>query len=867
MGAAVASPADNLVMDPAETVIMGSHPFNCGGRCSFQFHVKNGVMTRITSVGDIPRAGAAAIDESISPYKSRACLRGYAQIKRTYAPDRLKTPLKQTISRGNLKGFVNISWEEALDTVASWVQQMQARQQTLGLKYLPILDCGVCQIRNGTTWKTGSDLLQYLGTTINLTGTPSSENLNFAKYAMMGTSASSNSKIDIFNTKFLLIFGQDPTIKAVNDAFMLTKAKEAGIPIVTISSTLTDTAKGLSSGYAAFNLPGWIQTRPQTDGAVMSAMANVIYQKGLHNAAFIKQYCFGFYPADTVVSQSTMKNPVTGVAYAGQTFTTPTGMSFVEYLTGLMTTYGGYQGVLNWASNLSGVPAATIENLAIAYASTTPAMLWGGNSGGQKTNNGMQNCMLQMALPAMTGNTNKQGGGPGFDLGGGPGAVSVGAANFPVTTAVAKPQIKAGGLRFYDMVANGRDQRTFAQIRADVLASHGIDVGTNGFHVEMLFGAPGIGGNSLNASPSTSKNVMAMTHPNLKYYVIYEQFITPTAAFADIILPAASHHERPLYTSGYFNYCNNQVIAPMYQSKTDLEIDTELATRLGLTYGLVNGRTEAVEMQEKWANSTISSAYKAVYPNATLPTWNQFSSTGVAEFPLASNQAFVGMASVAAGKYSTETGKINFFSPFLFNRDQALGSAYQHPDGGYYRSTFPPKAMYAIPHEGYENILAGTVGAKGIQYTLQFTTNHPRNRAHTNYDNVPMLKDEFPTVVKMHPIDAAARGITSGDTVYVYNDWGCIKTAALVTIRHKPGFVDIQDGSWYRASTSETYDAWFDTNMDGIPEKHTVPVDVGGCPNTITHDYDDGPIDFVTPAVSNNHFNGNLCEVSTTKPQ
>jgi anaerobic dimethyl sulfoxide reductase subunit A len=224
---------------------------------------------------------------------------------------------------------------------------------------------------------------------------------------------------------------------------------------------------------------------------------------------------------------------------------------------------------------------------------------------------------------------------------------------------------------------------------------------------------------------------------------------------------------------------------------------------------------------------------------------------------------------VPAGKFATETGRIQFFSPFFFNRDQALGSSYQKPDGGYYRSTFPPKAMYARPHEGYEDIVNGTnVGAKGLKYTLQFTTNHSRSRAHTVYDNVPMIKDQFPSVVRMHPIDAAARGISNGDAVYLYNDWGCIKSTAVVTVRWKPGVVDIQDGSWYRASTTETYEAWFDTNMDGIPEKHVVPVDVGGCPNTITHDYDDGPLEAMfVYATCNNHYNGNLCEVSLTKPQ
>jgi len=863
------TPKDDLVLDKELKVVMGSHPFNCGGRCEFKFHLKNGRMVKITGLGDTPRADGYEKEESTTVYQTRACLRGFAQIKRTYAPDRLKYPLKQTMGRGNYRGFKRITWDEALDTVAKWIGEMQSRQKELG--YLPIIagsGFGYADtLRSfGSAFQNGTNVLQYLGSNILLSGTPSTENINYAKYATIGTGAASNSKIDMLNTKFLLNWAQDPTIKAVNDTFMLTKAKEAGIPIVTVGTTLTDTASPLSTGYSKYNLPAWIQPRPQTDSAMLAAMANVIYRKNLHDDAFIKQYCFGFYPGDSVVSQSTMTDPLTKKAYAGQTFTTPTGMSFVEYLNELEAKYGGYNGVLKWASDLSGVPADIIERLAIAYAETKPAMLWAGNAGGQKTNNGMQHCMSTICLAAMTGNTNKRGGGPGFDLGGGPGAVTLGQPDKPITTAVAYPGINMGGLRFYDVVVNGRDQRTAEQLRADVLKTHKIDLGADArIKVQMLYGGPGLG-NSLNSYPNTTKNVMAMKHSNLKYYVIHEQFITPTAAYADIILPVATHHERDAYTAGYYNYCNNKLFDPMYECKTDLEIDELLAKRLGIDYGL-KGKTEKDEMKEKWSKAVISPAYKALYPDAKLPTWDEFVANGVAEFPLSPDKAVVGLASTAAGKYQTETGRIQFISMYYFNRDKDLGDKYKKPDGGYYRTQYPPKAMYARPYEGYQDILGGKVGAKGIKYTLQFTTNHPRNRPHTVYDNVAMLKDHFPTVVKMHPIDAAARGINSGDEVYVYNDWGCIKMPALVTKRWKPGVVNIDDGQWYRASTTETYEAWLDTNLDGIPEKHVVPVDVGGAPNSITHDWDDGPKDpFGGSGVSNNHFNGNLVEISKTHP-
>jgi hypothetical protein len=58
---------------------------------------------------------------------------------------------------------------------------------------------------------------------------------------------------------------------------------------------------------------------------------------------------------------------------------------------------------------------------------------------------------------------------------------------------------------------------------------------------------------------------------------------------------------------------------------------------------------------------------------------------------------------------------------------------------------------------------------------------------------------------------------------------------------------------------------------DGVPEKHVVPVDVGGAPNTLMHDRDVGVRDPV--AVSggccggfDNCWNGHFMEVSKTHP-
>lgn len=77
---------------------------------------------------------------------------------------------------------------------------------------------------------------------------------------------------------------------------------------------------------------------------------------------------------------------------------------------------------------------------------------------------------------------------------------------------------------------------------------------------------------------------------------------------------------------------------------------------------------------------------------------------------------------------------------------------------------------------------------------------------------------------------------------------------------------------WFRSvkEPTEKYEAWFDLDGDGKPEKHIVAVDVGGAVNTLTTDRDIGAADPVLHLQTNKSggfaAGGNLCEVSKQKP-
>ena len=867
------TPQDNLVLDKELKVVMAGHPFNCGGRCLFKLHVKNGRMVKITSgVSDIPRAGSTEADESIDKPQFRACIKGYGQIKKNYQPDRLKYPMKQTGQRGDYRGFKRISWTEAFDTIAGWYKETIARKDKLG--YIPA---------------TGG-VFNYFGVAVGLSGSPSTDNFQQGMYGGIGKRGTiySNALPDLLNSKFILNFGCNATTSFSHQYpifWYLTKAKEAGIPIVTLDPWCTDTVSPISTGYPQYNLPAHINPRMGSDPAILAAMANVIYRKGLHDEAFIKQSCFGFYKGDTVVSQSTQKNPVTGAAYAGQTFTTPTGMSFVEYLDDLQAKHGGYSGVLNWASQISGVSAKTIENLGIAYGTTKYSCLFSG-WGANRSAAALHFSWMAIALAAMTGQSNKKGGAPGIIDYAEPTPVTLGATKEAITTAKTSGAIAASAIAFSKIILQGTDNRTHAQLRADALALNKVDLGAfkaqrddvNGKDGRLRIEMIAISGNEVNQRRGPiGKLVQALK--KVKYIYGSDHFMTPSLAYSDIILPQTSHLERNEFQSKpQVYYFNNKVVEPMFECMDAGDINAEILKRLGINYGKYGPRgakTDRELMAEQWAGAKISPVLLAITPDAKLPSFEEMSQQGVFQLPMPPAKATVGLDAKTPGKFATETGRINFFSPFYWNRDKNLGDAYKRADGGYYRSLYPPKAMFAPPVEGFDPVTGAFLGyyegskvkaGQKVRYTLQLLTAHHRRRAHSVYDNVAIIKENFPGVLTMNTADAAARGINDGDEAYAFNDWGCSKVKVLVSRRLSKGAVHIGDGEWYRPSATETYEAWYDMDGDGAPEKNVVPVDVGGAPNTLTNDRDVGVNDISCGTAGDNVFNGHFVEVSKTHP-
>jgi anaerobic dimethyl sulfoxide reductase subunit A len=289
--------------------------------------------------------------------------------------------------------------------------------------------------------------------------------------------------------------------------------------------------------------------------------------------------------------------------------------------------------------------------------------------------------------------------------------------------------------------------------------------------------------NYINQISNTSKIVRSLK--KLEFIAVQEQYMTATAKFADILLPTNTFMERNDVTSGgigpFYGYMN-KIVDSVGESKSQFEIVTELATRLGI-YDY-SDKTE-----EEWLREIVGQC-------KDIPNYDTFKKEGIHKVKL--SQPFVcfekQIKDPVNHPFPTSSGKIEIYSQQIADLGNPM---------------LPPIPKYIETWESRSDPLAQ-------KYPLQLITTHARRRAHSQFDNIPLLRELDPQVVLISPGDAGVRGIKNGDMVRVFNDRGEMIIPAKVTERIMPGVVDLPQGSWY------------------CPDENGI--DRGGCANVLTKD-------------------------------
>jgi len=659
----------------------------------------------------------------------RNCLRCRAYRQRVYAPDRILYPLKRVGERGE-GNFERISWDEALEKVANEYKRVKETYGPAAVIYLTTGgDMG--QVHNT---RTAVRVFSLAGGCTLMWGIASNEGWMFACQATYGYPVGNDHR-DLINSKLVILWGMNPVniIDGCGTSYALARAKEAGTRFIVVDPRFTDTA--------ALVADRWIPIRPGTDAAAMIAMAYVMITEDLHDKRFLDTYTAGFD-------------------------------RFKEYVLG---EEDGVPKTPAWAERITNIPAQTIGELAREYATTKPAALLPSKAPG-RTAYGEQYHRAAFVLAAMTGNIGIPGGSAGSEIS------QRGETPFPMG-----PAMRTGGNPVDAASPRRRDALPTAISKGPGLLArlHNSEVidailkgKAGGYYSDykMVYTA---NTNYLNQYPNVNKAVKALK--SLEFIAIQEQFLTPTAKFADIILPTCTFFERndAVWGAGPHLAYQRKVIEPLGESRSHLDICTGLAQKLGIAD--YNDKTE-----EEWLEQIMRPA---------VTDYERFKETGVEKFYLEPSVPFKReIEDPANNPFPTPSGKIEIYSQQLADIKNPL---------------IPPIPKYIETWESLNEPLAE-------KYPLQLITTHFKRRAHSQFDNIPWLRELEPQAVKINTHDAQARGIKDGDPVRVFNDRGEMIIPAKVTQRIMPSVVDVPEGAWY------------DPDEQGI--------DHGGCPNVLTQD-------------------------------
>jgi len=519
--------------------------------------------------------------------------------------------------------------------------------------------------------------------------------------------------------------GWNPPDHYAYNAIKELKAK--GKKIISIDPRMTDAAEYLGAD--------WIAIRPNTDVAMMLAIAYTLYKENLYDKKFLEKYTVGFD-------------------------------KFIDYVLGKKD---GVAKTPQWAAKITEIDAKTIKDLAKQMAKGRTMIMSGWAL--QRQDHGEQAPWMIVTLAAMLGQIGLPGGGFGFSY-------HYASGGAPEANAPSLPGISSGDNPV-------KTEIPFAHALSDLFLNPGKTIDFNGEKIKypdikLVWWA---GGNPMSHQMDRNRQIIAWRKPET--IIINEIFWTSTAKYADIVLPVTTTFERndievaSEYTNRYI-LAMKKVVDPLYEAKSDYDIFTLVAKKLGFEKKYTEGRSEM-----DWIKHFYSIAQKqAKIKKLPMPSFDEFWEKGFVEFPVpeeAKKWVRYGdfRENPLKNPLGTPSGKIEIYSNTIakFKYDDCL----PHP------AWFEP---------------AEWLGDKKLakKYPFHLVSSHPKFRLHSQLDNTWLRS--FYEVNKrepmwIHPNDAKKLGIKDNDIVMVHNHRGKLLAGAVLTKRVREGVICVHEGAWY----------------------------------------------------------------------
>ncbi|MGG7074220.1 molybdopterin-dependent oxidoreductase [Campylobacter sp. 9BO] len=652
-------------------------------------------------------------------------------------------------SKNELRGkdeFVRVSWDVALDLAA------HALKENFD-KYGAEAIYGECYWWGGSgkvSWgrTVAHRMLKVLGGYVEESGDYSTG----AGLVIMPHVLGSSSVYDmatkweavIKNAKNVVFWATDPivtnqisSVPPTHDGYIgMQELKKSGIKTYSVNVMVNDTARYFGSQNLIIN--------PNTDTALIIAMCHYLFTNDLYDAEFIKKYTVGFN-------------------------------KFKDYFLG---TTDKVVKDINWASKICGISADEIVKFTTTIAKEPTTVLIGRAL--QRADHGEQPFWALVVLNAMLGHIGKEGLGFEFSLGyGADGALDKIA-----------PVLKGISTRIdskYEDV-DGAPWKTTKNITIpssrsiEALEHPGKEIDYDGVkiklpHMRVAYLASG----SIFTRHQDVNNIVKQWR-KFDTVITAEPYWTSTAKLSDIVLPVAIEVERDDINqtgpTGEYIVAHKALIEPMGESKSDFWICEQICKRWGRGEVFSEGKSELEWSKEFYADA----AEQAKNLGYKMPSFEEFRERGFVRFDKDNNETrfYTRLAAFRENpnknRLGTPSGKIEIYSPTIAKM-------------GY--DDCPAHPTWIEPKEWLGN-------AK--KYPIHIVSPHSRYRLHSQLNN--SIIRNFAEVsgrepVLMHPNDAKARGLNSGDIVRVFNDRGEILAGVLVTDLVKESVAIVCEGAWY----------------------------------------------------------------------
>ena len=698
-----------------EHIIPTSGRGNCGGKCELTAYEKAGCIIHL-------EAGIRGRDA----LTIRPCVKGRGYRQTFLSAGRLRYPMVRVGERGEGK-FRRISWEQALNLMEEKLLEI-TEKYGVGSRFVNYSSGVAARIRGDEMAKR---LLAMTGGYLDYYNTYSSACITIAAPYTYGISKTGSSTLSFKKSEYLILWGHNPVVTSYESGIYetLTYHKKKGTKIVVIDPQYSDTA-------AVFGTK-WLQIRPGTDGALATAMAYVIWTEKLYDKEFMDTYCLGF---DKEHMPEGVKNAE----------------SYEDYLFGNVD---GVRKTPEWASKITGIPSEEICTLAREYAMAKPAGIMNGLSM-QRQANGEQSSRSIMALPCLTGNVGVEGGGTGSEIG-------IREHPTPKMPMPENPYHRSIPIFLWtDAVLHGSEM---TKEKDHIRGGETLDS-----DIKFIFN---LAGNSLVNQHSDINRTDQILKDTTKceFIVVSDLFMTPSARYADLLLPGTSLFEgdsmaAPWGTGDFLLY-GNQVVEPLFESRFEFDWLSELAKRLG-----IDDFSEGCTSVREWNHLLYDRLRKK---ETELPKFETFAANGGYRYrePKIHVAFKEQREDFKNHPFPTASGKIEIYSKNLekFHNETEI----------------PPIPKYVPAFEGVED-------SKSREYPLQLIGWHTKRRCHSIHDNNPWMEEIEPHRMWINPVDAKKRGIKESDIVMIYNDRGEIKMQAHVSERIMAGVICIPQGAWHQ---------------------------------------------------------------------